>query len=90
MPTPVESLLEVYEDMVEDLLVLEIFLAKDLLYGVSSCFEACLFFSAVLLCMRLQSVRNDLQHNFVRVTGEANCSVVLGMLQAAFLGKCDD
>ena len=45
MPTPVESLLEVYEDMVEDLLVLEIFLAKDLLYGVSSCFEACLFFS---------------------------------------------
>ena len=31
MPTPVESLLEVYEDMVEDLLVLEIFLTESAL-----------------------------------------------------------
>ena len=30
MPNPVEGLLEVYEDMVEVLLVLEIFLTKDL------------------------------------------------------------
>ena len=29
MPNPVESLLEVYEDMVEVLLVLEIFLTED-------------------------------------------------------------
>ena len=29
MPNPVEGLLEVYEDMVEVLLVLEIFLTKD-------------------------------------------------------------
>ena len=29
MPNPVEGLLEVYEDMVEVLLVLEIFLAED-------------------------------------------------------------
>ena len=29
MPNPVEGFLEVYEDMVEDLLVLEIFLTED-------------------------------------------------------------
>ena len=29
MPNPVEGLLKVYEDMVEDLLVLEIFLTED-------------------------------------------------------------
>ena len=29
MPNPVEGLLEVYEDMVEDLLVLEIFLTEN-------------------------------------------------------------
>ena len=44
MPNPVEGLLEVYEDMVEVLLVLEIFLienvyVEDLLCGAPSCFE---------------------------------------------------
>ena len=54
MPNPVEGLLEVYEDMVEVLLVLEIFLTEDLqvedlLCGTPSCSEACLFFSDYLL-----------------------------------------
>ena len=45
MPNPVESLLEVYEDMVEILLVLEIFLTEDsevedLFCGAPSCSEA--------------------------------------------------
>ena len=47
MPNPVEGLLEVYEDMVEVLLVLEIFLTEDsqvedLLCGAPSCSETCL------------------------------------------------
>ena len=49
MPNPVEGLLEVYEDTVEVLLVLEIFLTEntqveDLLCGTPSCSEAYLFF----------------------------------------------
>ena len=53
-PNPVEGLLEVYEDMVEVLLVLGIFLAEDsevegLLCGAASCSEACLFFGDDLL-----------------------------------------
>ena len=95
MPNPVENLLEVYEDMVEDLLVLEIFLTEDsnvedMLCGAPSCFEACLFFSDDLLRLWLQSIQYDLQHDFVRVIEEAYCSVVLALLQVAFLGKCDD
>ena len=47
MPNPVEDLLEVYEGMVDVLLVLEIFLTEDsyvqdLLCGTPSCSEACL------------------------------------------------
>ena len=55
MPNPVEGLLEVYDDMVEVLLV-----------------------------------QYDLQHDFTWMTDEADCSVVLALLQVAFLGKCDD
>ena len=90
MPTPVESLLEVYEDMVEDLLVLEIFLAKDLLYGAPSCSEASLFFGDDPLFLWFQSAQYDIQCGSAWVTGEAHCSVVLALLQVAILGRCDD
>ena len=81
--------------MVEVVLVLEIFLTEsvwveDLLYGAPSCYEACLFFSNDLLHFWLQSVQYGLQHDFAWVTDETDCSVVLALLQVAFLGKCDD
>ena len=64
MPNPVEGLLEVYEDMVNVLLVVEIFLTEDsqvedLLCGAPSCSKACLFFSDELLRLWLQSVQYD-------------------------------
>ena len=40
--------------------------------------------------MWLQSVHYDLQHDFAWVADEADRSVVLALLQVAFLGKCDD
>ena len=40
--------------------------------------------------MWLQSVQYDLQHDFAWVADEADRSVVLALLQVAFLGKCDD
>ena len=73
---------------------MEIFLLEDSkffldqLCGASSCSETCLFFSNDRLW--LQSVQSDLQHDFAWVTDEADRSVVLALLQAAFLGKCDD
>ena len=65
--------LEVFEDMVEVLMVLEIFLTedfyvKDLVRGAPSCSEACLFFSNDLLHLWLQSVQHGLQHDFAWVT----------------------
>ena len=95
VPNPVEGLFELFEDKVEVLLVLDMFLtkdswAKDLLWGAPSYSEACLFFSDDLLRLLLQSIQYDLQHAFAWVTDEVDCSVVLALLQVAFLGKCDD
>ena len=90
LPNPVESLLEVYEDMVEALLVLKIFLiedswVEDLLCGAPSCTEAGLFLSDDLLNMFIMIFSMT-----AWVTDEADCSVVLLPLQVAFLGKCND
>ena len=95
MPNSVKGLLEVYEDMVEVLLVLEIFLTQMRRLKICSvvllpalkpaCSSAMIFFR-----LWLQSVQCDLQHDFAWVTDEAYCSVVLALLQVAFLGKCDD
>ena len=83
-PNPVKGLPEVYEGMVEVLLVLEIFLTedsyvRDLLCGAPSCSEACLFFRNNL-CLQHQSVQYDLQHDFAWVTDEADRLVVLALL----------
>ena len=74
--------------MVEVLLVLEIFLTKDsyvedLLCGAPTCSEA--FLSNDPLRLRPQSVQYDLQHDFARVADEADRSVVMALLQFAFL-----
>ena len=61
-----------------------------MLCGVSSCSEACLFFSDDLLRLWLQSVQSYIQHDFAWVTDEADRSEVLALLQVAFLAKSDD
>ena len=38
----------------------------------------------------LQSVQYDLQNDFAWVADETDRSVVLALMQVAFLGKCDD
>ena len=90
MPNPVEGLLEVCEDMVEVLLVQKMFLTEDPLCGAPACSEACLLFSDNLLRLWLQSVLYDLQRDFAWVTNEACCSVVLALLQVAFLEEHSD
>ena len=48
--------------------------------------SSAMIFSALML----QSVQYDLQHDFAWVTDEADPSVVLTLLQVAFLGRCGD
>ena len=86
MPYPVKGLLEVYEDMVEILLMLQVFLAEDpeieyLFCGAPSSSETCLLFCNDLFCLWLMSV----QHDLTRMADEADGSVVLAQLQVAFL-----
>ena len=61
MPYPVKGLLEVYEDMVEILLMLQVFLAEDpevenLFCGAPSGSETCSLFCNDLFCLWLESV----------------------------------
>ena len=85
IPNPVDILLELFEDLVEVLVVLEIFLIEDSYFE-----DPWLFFSNDLLHLRLQSVQYDLQHDFAWVGYGADFLVVLALLQVSFLGKCDD
>ena len=68
--------------MVEIFLVLQVLFAEDskveyLLCRTVSCSKAGLFFSDDILCLWLQSVKDDLQHEFSWVADEAYCPVVL-------------
>ena len=65
MPYPVKGLLEVYEDMVEILLMLQVFLAEDpeteyLFCGAPSGSETRLVFCDDLFCLWLESVNMTL------------------------------
>ena len=85
MPYLIKGLLEIYEDMIQTLLMLKVFLANDskvegLFTGAPSCSKTRLFFSDDLFCLRFESVEHDLQHDFARVADEADCSVILAHL----------
>ena len=87
VPYPVKGLFEVYEDMVEILLMPQVFLADDpeieyLFCGAPSGSETCLLFCNDLFCLCLESVY-DLQHDLTRMGDKAQ-------LQVAFLWECDN
>ena len=69
MPYPVKCLLEVNEDMVEIFLVLQVLFSEDskvenFFCSTVSCLKAGLFFSDDVLCLWLESVKDDLQHDY--------------------------
>ena len=72
VPDSVKCFLEIHKDVVEVLLVLKVFLTQyseveDLVYFTAPCPEASLFFCNDFLCLRLQSVQYDPQHDFAWV-----------------------
>ena len=61
MPYLIKCLLEIYEDMIQALLMLKVFLAKDskvedLFTGAPSCSKTRMFFSDDIFCLRFESV----------------------------------
>ena len=91
---PCQRLLEVYEDMVKILLMLQLLLVEDpeieyLFCSAPSGSETCLLFCNDLFCLWLESVQDDLQHDLTR-KADADGSVLLALLQVAFLWECDN
>ena len=62
---------------------------EDLLCGASSCSEPRLFFSNYFFSLGLKPIQDDFQHDFARMTDEADSSVVLVVLQVALFRECN-
>ena len=100
MPNPVEGLLEVYEDMVEVLLVLEIFLKRIcrlkicsvmLLLALKPPCSSAMTFSACGFNLFSMIFSTTLLMWLMRPGSPGTAAqAVLALLQVAFLGKCDD
>ena len=88
MPYSVKGFFEINEDMVQILLMLEVHFTQDskvedLFCGASSGSEPSLFFSNYFFSLGFQPIQDDFQHDFARMTDEADRSVVLAELQVA-------
>ena len=93
MSYPVKGLLEVYEDKVEILLMLQVFLAQDpeieyLFCGAPSGSETCLLFCNDLFCLWWSLFRMIFNMTLTRMADKAD--VVLVQLQVAFHWESDN
>ena len=79
--------------MVQILLMLEVLFTQDskvLFCGASSGSEPSLFFSNYFFSLGFKPIQDDFQHDFARVTDEADSSVVLAELQVALFSECNN
>ena len=95
MSYSVKGFFEINEDMVQILLVLEILFTEDskvedLFCGASSGFEPSLFFSNYFISLGFKPIQDGFQHDFPRMTDEADSSVVLAELQVALFRECNN
>ena len=95
MPYSVKGFFEINEDMVQILLMLEVLFTQDskvedLFCGASSVSEPSLFFSNYFFSLGFQPIQDDFQHDFARMTDEADSSVVLAELQVALFRECNN
>ena len=95
MPYSVKGFFEINEDMVQILLMLEVLFTQDskvedLFCGASSGSEPSLFFSNYFFSLGFQPIQDDFQHDFARMTDEADSSVVLAELQVALFRECNN
>ena len=97
MPYSVKGFFEINEDMVQILLMLEVLFTQnskveDLFCGASSGSEPSLFFSNYFFSLGFQPIQDDFQHDFARMTDEADSSAneeVRRKIQAA-IGEYDE
>ena len=63
---------------------------EDLFCGASSGSEPSLFFSNYFFSLGFKPIQDDFQHDFARMTDEADSSVVLAELQVALFRECNN
>ena len=90
-----KAVFEINENMVQILLMLEVLFTQDskvedLFCGASSGSEPSLFFSNYFFSLGFQPILDDFQHDFARLTDEADSSVVLAVLQVALFRECNN
>ena len=95
MPYSVKGFFKINVDMVLILLMLEVLFTQDskvgdLFCGASSGSERSLFFSNYFFSLGLKPIQDDFQHDFARMTDEANSSVVLAELKVALFRECNN
>ena len=95
MSYSVKGFFEINEDMVQILLVLEVLFTQDsevedLFCGASSGSEPSLFFSNYFFGLGFKPIQDNIQHDFARMTDEADSSVVLAELQVALFRECNN
>ena len=95
MPCSVKGFFEIFEDMVQILLVLEVLFTQDsevedLFCGAFSGSEPSLFFSNYFFSLGFKPIQDNFQHDFVCMTDEADSSVVLAELQVALFRECNN
>ena len=88
MPYSVRGFFEINEDMVQFLQMLEVLFTQnskveDLFCSASFGSEPSLFISNYFSGLAFKPIQDDIQHDFTRMTDEADSSVVLAELQVA-------
>ena len=95
MPYSVKGFFELNGDMVQSQLMLEVLFTQDskvedLFCGASFSSEPSLFFSNYLFSLGFKPFQDDFQHDFARMTDEADSSVVLAELEVALFRECNN
>ena len=95
MPYSGKGFFEINEDMVQVLLMLEVLFTQDskvedLFCGAFSCSEPSLFFSNYFFSLGFKPIQDEFQHDFARMTDEADSFVVLAELQVSFCRECNN
>ena len=86
---------EINEDMVQILLMFEVLFTQDsevedLFFGASPGSETSLFFGNYSFCLRFKPIQDYFQHEYARMTYEADSSVVPAELQVALFRECNN
>ena len=63
---------------------------EDLFCGASSSSEPSLFFSNYFFSLGFKPIQDDFQHDFARMTDEADSFIVLAELQVALFRECNN